>query len=311
MRCQYCMAENMHFLPKLARMTANEIITLAHNFIDRGVTRIRLTGGEPLTHPDVITIADNIGSRLGATQSGTLRELTLSTNGALLHKFAAPLCAAGIRRVNISMDTRDPAAFAGITRGGALADVDRGIDAAQSAGLAIKINMVAMRGFNQDQLLPMLEFCNNRGLDLTLIEAMPVGDVDMAMRDAFILMDEFLRPIGGKSALHAVDLRTGGPARYFSTAIAPRVRIGLITALSNNFCAQCNRIRVTASGRVYMCLGQDSHVDLLAPLRAGNTAEFDDRLDLAMRRKSAHHDFDAYSSTTPYAVARHMSVTGG
>jgi GTP 3',8-cyclase len=307
MRCRYCMAEDMQFLPKAQRLSTDEIITIGHRLIDRGITKIRLTGGEPLVHPDIVPIAEALGSRLN---SG-LEELTLSSNGARLTEFAEPLFAAGIKRVNISLDTLDAAAFADVTRGGKLADVLMGIAEAKAAGMAIKINMVALAQLNKDMLLPMLRWCTDNGHDLTIIEWMPVGDIDRAMAEQFIALDDFLAPIGRIAALQPIGHKSGGPARYYAHPDYPGIKIGLISALSNNFCASCNRIRISVDGRIYPCLGHEEFIDLRAALRGTDPQAFDTEIDRALLRKPLRHDFSVGAAAPSFAVARHMSVTGG
>ncbi len=307
MRCQYCMAEDMQFLPSSDRLTTDEIISLAHKFVDRGISKIRITGGEPLVHPDIIAIAQGIGSRIG---SG-LEEVSLSTNGALLVRYASALFSAGIRRINISLDTLDAQTFSAITRGGKLDQVLCGIKAAQDAGISVKINMVAMCTVNPAMLLPMLDFCQTQHLGLTIIESMPIGDTGGQMASEFIAMNEFLYPIGGMQAMIPIAYHSAGPARYYRLADYPGLKIGIISAISNNFCDNCNRIRVTASGRVYMCLGKEDHVDLRAALRTDDAALIDAKIDLALRRKPARHNFEDFIGTHDAAVSRHMNVTGG
>lgn len=307
MRCRYCMAKDMQFLPKTQRLSTDEIIQIGQRLIDRGISKIRLTGGEPLVHPDIVPIAQVLGQHIGQG----LDELTLSTNGARLVDYAAPLFAAGIKRVNISLDTLDPVMFDFLTRGGKLVEVLAGIAAAKTAGMSIKINMVALAQSNAAMLVPMLDWCADEGHDLTLIEWMPVGDIDRAMADQFIPLSEFLTPIGGMVALIPNSHNSGGPARYFNHPDYPSLKIGLISALSNNFCSNCNRIRISADGRIYPCLGHEDFIDLRAALRCNDSSTFDTEIDRALRRKPLRHEFIVGKHAPDFAVARHMSVTGG
>lgn len=303
LRCRYCMAEHMRFLPKRDILSLEEVAQLADIFIARGVRHIRLTGGEPLVRRGILDLVGWIGARIG----DGLDELTLTTNGTQLEQFAAGLHGAGVRRINVSLDSRRPERFAHITRGGELVNVLRGIEAARDAGLAVKINMVALAGLNEDQLLPMLDYCAGAGCDLTLIETMPLGEVEADRSDHYMPLHHFIAPLREMHALYPVEKRTGGPARYFAIEDSP-VTLGLITPLSDNFCATCNRIRLTVEGRVYMCLGQDDHVDLRAALR--DAGDVDGLIDLALAGKPRAHDFHIERKSTP-AVARHMSATGG
>lgn len=303
LRCRYCMAETMTFLPRSAVLTIEEMGDLAERFVARGIRRIRLTGGEPLVRRGI----DMLAGRLGALVGDGLDELTLTTNGMRLAEHAAMLAAAGVRRVNVSLDTLDAAAFRHITRVGDLAVALRGIAAARAAGLSVKINMVALAGLNEDQLLPMLDFCAANGCDLTLIETMPLGEVEADRSAHFIPLHRFVAPLRTERAIWPVDKRTGGPARYFAIEDSP-VTLGLITPLSDNFCATCNRIRLTVEGRIYMCLGRDDHVDLRAALRDGG--DVDGLIDTALAGKPRAHDFRIERKSAP-AVARHMSATGG
>ncbi|WP_067105432.1 GTP 3',8-cyclase MoaA [Sphingopyxis granuli] len=303
LRCHYCMAETMTFLPRSAVLTIEEMGDLAERFVARGIRRIRLTGGEPLVRRGI----DMLAGRLGALVDDGLDELTLTTNGMRLAEHAAMLAAAGVRRVNVSLDTLDAAAFRHITRVGDLAVALRGIAAARAAGLSVKINMVALAGLNEDQLLPMLDFCAANGCDLTLIETMPLGEVEADRSAHFIPLHRFVAPLRAERAIWPVDKRTGGPARYFAVEDSP-VTLGLITPLSDNFCATCNRIRLTVEGRIYMCLGRDDHVDLRAALRDGG--DVDGLIDTALAGKPRAHDFRIERKSAP-AVARHMSATGG
>jgi cyclic pyranopterin phosphate synthase len=303
LRCRYCMAEDMQFLPKPAVLSIEEMAELAERFVARGIRRIRLTGGEPLVRRGIDTLAIRLGTLIG----NGLDELTLTTNAMRLAEHAPMLAAAGVRRVNVSLDTLDRQGFRHITRVGDLDVALAGIAAARRAGLAVKINMVALAGLNEDQLLPMLDWCAVHGCDLTLIETMPLGEVEEDRSDHYIPLHQFIAPLRDAHALYPLDRRTGGPARYFAVENSP-VTLGLITPLSDNFCATCNRIRLTVEGRVYMCLGQDDHVDLRAALRDGG--DVDGLIDRALAGKPRAHDFHIEPQARP-AVTRHMSATGG
>ncbi len=301
MRCRYCMAEDMIFLPRSEILTLEEIIGLANAFIDRGMTRIRLTGGEPLARRGAIDVAQEIGKRIG----NGLSELTITTNATRLREFAHALAGAGIARINISLDTRDPDKFRHISRTGDLARVLDGIDAADEAGMAVKINMVALKGLNDHEIPDMLRWCGERGFDLTLIETMPLGAVD-DREDRFLPLSAISDALLDQFDLVASTHRTGGPARYMHLP-AFGTKLGLISPLTRNFCDSCNRIRVSASGQLYMCLGHEDHVDLRAALRSGSATALDDCVAIAMRQKPRRHDFHI---ATP-ATRRHMNATGG
>jgi GTP 3',8-cyclase len=304
LRCRYCMAETMRFLPKSDILTLEEIARLADIFIARGVTRIRLTGGEPLVRRGIADLVGELGARIGRG----LDELTLTTNGTQLAGHAAQLRDAGIRRVNVSLDSRREDRFRHITRRGDLAQVIAGIDAAAAAGLAIKINMVALNGVNEDEIGAMLAWCAGRGFDLTLIETMPLGDVEEDRTLHYLPLDSVRRRLEESFTLIPTLVRTGGPARYFDVA-GSSIRLGLITPLTGNFCDGCNRIRVAATGTVYGCLGHDQKVELRDLLRFGGPAAVDEALDRLLAGKPRGHDF-RIDAPRP-AVARHMSVTGG
>ncbi|NIJ38459.1 cyclic pyranopterin phosphate synthase [Sphingopyxis panaciterrae] len=305
LRCRYCMAEDMSFLPKSAVLSIEEMAELAERFVARGIRRIRLTGGEPLVRRGIDTLA----MRLGAMIGHGLDELTLTTNGMRLAEQAPMLAAAGVRRINVSLDTLDPAAFRHITRVGDVAVALDGIAAARAAGIDVKINMVALAGLNEDQLLPMLDYCAAAGCDLTLIETMPLGEIAEDRSDHYIPLHAFIAPLRADRFIYPVDKRTGGPARYFAVEGSP-VTLGLITPLSDNFCTTCNRIRLTVEGRIYMCLGQDDHIDLRTALRDGGIGTVDGLIDRALAGKPRAHDFHIERESKP-AVARHMSATGG
>lgn len=302
LRCRYCMAERMTFLPRSELLTLEELVQVADAFIARGVTRIRLTGGEPLVRRGVGELVRWLGQRLG----DGLEELTLTTNGTLLARFAADLHAAGVRRVNVSLDSLDPARFRHITRRGELGDVLGGIAAAQAAGLKVKLNMVALKGLNEDEIAPMARWCAAEGHDLTLIETMPLGTVEDDRTDLYLPLDAVKRRLEQSFTLTPSLSRTGGPARYYDVSELG-LRLGLITPLTGNFCTGCNRVRVAATGTVYGCLGQDQRIELRDLLRAGQP--LDDALDALMLAKPKGHDF--HIGAPHPAVARHMSVTGG
>ena len=304
LRCRYCMAETMRFLPKTDILALEEIVLLADIFIARGVTRIRLTGGEPLVRRGVEDLVARLGARIGRG----LDELTVTTNGTQLARYARLLRAAGIRRVNVSLDSRRDDRFRHITRGADLGRVMAGIDAADAAGLAIKINLVALRGVNEDEIGDMLAWCAGRGFDLTLIETMPLGAVEEDRTRHYLPLDSVRRRLEERFALIPSLVRTGGPARYFDVG-GTSVRLGLITPLTGNFCDGCNRIRVAATGTVYGCLGHDQKVELRDLLRLGGRAAVDAALDRLLAGKPRRHDF-RIDAPRP-AVARHMSVTGG
>jgi GTP 3',8-cyclase len=304
LRCRYCMAETMHFLPKRDILTLEEIALLADIFIARGVTRIRLTGGEPLVRRGVADLVGKLGERIGRG----LDELTMTTNGTQLAVHAKQLHAAGIRRVNVSLDSRREDRFRHITRHGDLGQVMAGIDAAAAAGLGIKINMVGLKGLNEDEIEDMLAWCAGRGFDLTLIETMPLGDVGEDRTAHYLPLDAVRRRLEDRFTLIPTLARTGGPARYFEVG-GTAIRLGLITPLTGNFCEGCNRIRVAATGTVYGCLGHDQKVELRDLLRCGGRGAVDEALDRLLAGKPRGHDF-RIDAPTP-AVARHMSVTGG
>jgi GTP 3',8-cyclase len=302
LRCRYCMAETMTFLPRAELLTLEEFVVLADAFIARGVTRIRLTGGEPLVRRGIGDLVRWLGERLG----NGLEELTLTTNGTQLARFATDLFAAGVRRVNVSLDSLDPGRFRHITRRGDLGQVLAGIAAAKAAGLCVKINMVALKGLNADEIEAMARWCAAEGHDLTLIETMPLGLVEEDRTDLYLPLDAVKRTLEERFTLVPSLRRSGGPARYYDVAELG-LKLGLITPLTGNFCTGCNRVRVTATGTVYGCLGQDQKVELRDPMRAGDS--LDAALDALMRAKPKGHDF--HIAAPRPAVARHMSVTGG
>ncbi|OYW85387.1 MAG: cyclic pyranopterin phosphate synthase [Sphingobium sp. 32-64-5] len=269
---------------------------------------MRLTGGEPLVRRDFGDLAHRIGRHL---RGGALDELTLTTNGTRLAHHAEDLVAAGIRRINVSIDSLDPETYALITRGGAIATVLDGIRAAKDAGLRIKINMVALKGLNDRDYLPMLRWCAQEGHDLTLIETMPLGEIDEDRTDRYLPLSHAVDQIAAAYPLIPASFRTGGPARYFEAAALPGIRLGLITPLSNNFCAGCNRMRLTCEGKIFMCLGHEDHVDLKTAYRTGGIAAVDAALDRAIVAKPLAHDFAIGPDRISGSTRRHMSVTGG
>lgn len=306
-RCVYCMSEHMEFLPRRDLLSLAELDRLCSAFIARGVRKLRLTGGEPLVRKDIMTLVKSLGRHL---DNGSLDELTMTTNGSQLERFAGDLAAAGIRRINVSMDSLDPERFRAITRRGELAPVLRGIEAAKAAGIKIKINTVALRGINDDGFQDMVAWSHERGHDITFIEAMPMGDIGEDRTDRFLSLGTVRQWLAQRWSLEPLEIRTGGPATYVRVTQTGG-RVGFITPLTHNFCETCNRVRITCTGTLFMCLGQEDAVDLRAPLRA---SEGDDLLHTAINdaiaRKPKGHDFAIERLATP-AVARHMSVTGG
>ena len=303
-RCRYCMAEDMHFRPSDELLSFHEIETLADLLVERGVTKLRLTGGEPLVRRGILDLVERLGARIGHG----LDELTLTTNGSQLAGAAERLFASGVRRVNVSLDSLHADRFAHITRRGRLDQVLAGIAAAKAAGLKVKINMVALRDLNQDEIEPMLRWCGEQGFDLTVIETMPLGEVEEDRTTHYLPLSEVKRKLEGQFTLVPSLARTGGPARYFDIAELG-VRLGLITPISDNFCSGCNRIRVTATGAAYACLGHEGKVELRELLRSGDLAAAAAALDALVAAKPERHRFDIAASTP--AVERHMSVTGG
>ncbi|BBF70852.1 GTP 3',8-cyclase MoaA [Sphingomonas bisphenolicum] len=305
LRCRYCMAEKMQFLPKNQVLTLEEIALLADLFIARGIRKIRLTGGEPLVRRDIGDLVRRIGRHIGAE----LEELTLTTNGTRLADHAEMLADAGVRRINVSLDSRDPERFAHVTRGGKIDQVFAGLDGARAAGLAVKINMVALKGVNDDEILPMLRWCGEEGFDLTLIETMPLGNTGEDRTDHYLPLTLVADRIRAEHALTPLSHRTGGPARYHAVE-GMGIKLGLITPLTQNFCADCNRIRMTCEGKIFMCLGHEDHVDFKAALREGGLTAVEPLIDRALRLKPAAHDF-RIGAGEGAATQRHMSVTGG
>lgn len=307
-RCVYCMAENMTFLPKRDLLSLEELDRLCSAFVARGVRRLRLTGGEPLVRKDVMTLFRSLSRHLA---SGALDELTVTTNGSQLARHAADLAAVGVKRINVSLDTLDAGRFRAITRWGDLADVLRGIDAAQAAGLAVKINAVALKGVNEDEIETLIRWAHGRGMDISFIEVMPLGDIEPSRLDQYLPLSLVRARLMDRFTLEESDHRTAGPARYVGVRETGG-RIGFITPMTHNFCESCNRVRITCTGTLYMCLGQDDAADLRAPLRASeaNEALFA-AIDRAIARKPRGHDFVIDRRSKRPAVSRHMSMTGG
>ncbi len=309
LRCVYCMSEDMTFLPKAEILSLEELDRLCAAFIRLGTTKIRITGGEPLVRRDVMRLMESLGARLG--QPGGLQELTVTTNGTQLAKHAETLVRAGVRRINVSLDTLVAAKFAAMTRWGKIEKTLDGIFAARAAGLAIKINAVAMKGVNEDEFDSMLAWCGEHGFDLCLIETMPLGEIDGDRTDQYLPLSTVRTNLRKNWTLEDTDYVTGGPARYYTVAETGR-RIGFITPLTHNFCESCNRVRLTCTGTLYMCLGQDDSADFRRVLRSGcSDDELDAAIVAAIARKPKGHDFIIDRNHNRPAVARHMSVTGG
>lgn len=299
------MSEAMTFLPRDRLLTLEEIALIAERFIARGTTKIRLTGGEPLVRRDLIDLTRRLGRHIGQG----LDELTMTTNAMRLAEHAEALFDAGIRRVNVSLDSRDPETFRYITRHGDVRQVLAGIDAARAAGMAVKINMVALKDLNDQEIAPMLAWCGEQGLDLSLIETMPLGAVDEDRTDRFLPLTQVFESLQKQFTLTRDTHSTGGPARYWRVGEHGN-RLGLISPLTANFCDGCNRVRLTTEGQLYMCLGHEDRVDLKAALRSGGIPALDAAIDDALVHKPARHDFRIARGAAP-AVSRHMSVTGG
>jgi GTP 3',8-cyclase len=308
-RCVYCMAEEMTFLPKAELLSLEEMDRLCSAFVARGVKKLRLTGGEPLVRRNIMWLFRALSRHL---ESGALEELTVTTNGSQLAKYADELAALGVRRINVSIDTLDPAKFEKITRWGKLDQVLKGVEAAKKAGLRIKINAVALRGVNDDEFNDLVAWCGGEGHDLTFIEVMPMGEIgDQARLDQYMPLSMVRAKLNERFTLTDTDERTGGPARYVRCTETGG-RIGFITPLTHNFCESCNRVRLTCTGTLYMCLGQADAADLRAPLRASPAdALLMAAIDEAISRKPKGHDFVIDRRSKTPAVARHMSVTGG
>jgi GTP 3',8-cyclase len=307
-RCVYCMSEHMTFLPKRDLLSLEELDRLCTAFVRRGVKKLRVTGGEPLVRKNIMWLFRSLGRHL---ETGALEELTLTTNGSQLDKFAADLKAAGVKRINVSLDTLDPAKFKAITRWGNMETVLRGVDAAEKAGLSVKINTVALKGVNEDEIEALLRFAHGRGADMTLIETMPLGDIEGDRTSQYLPLSLVRARLLDRFTLEESPHRTGGPARYVRVKETGG-RLGFITPLTHNFCESCNRVRVTCTGTLYMCLGQEDAADLRAPLRSSpDDAALDAAIVEAIARKPKGHDFVIDRRTKRPAVTRHMSVTGG
>lgn len=308
LRCVYCMSKNMTFLPKRELLTLEELDRVCTAFVARGVRKLRLTGGEPLVRRDLMKLIESLSRHLA---SGALDELTLTTNGTLLERFAGELAGNGVRRINVSLDSLVPDRFRAITRRGDLAQVLRGIEAARLAGLKVKINTVALKGVNEDEIMPMLEWAHGEGMDMTLIEVMPMGEIEPGRLDQYLPLSVVRERLSERYTLTHLAERTGGPARY-ARVEETGGKLGFITPLTHNFCESCNRVRLTCTGQLYMCLGQEDAADLRMPLRASPD---DERLvaaiDEAITRKPKGHDFVIDRQHSGPAVPRHMSVTGG
>jgi cyclic pyranopterin phosphate synthase len=307
-RCVYCMSEDMTFLPKRDLLTLEELDRLCSAFVDRGVRKLRITGGEPLVRRDIMTLFETLSRHLA---TGALDELTVTTNGSMLTRYAEQLVGYGVRRINVSLDTLDANKFKTITRWGDLGKVLAGIEAARAAGLQVKINTVALKGVNDDEIETLLEWAHGLGMDLTLIEVMPLGEIEPQRVDQFLPLSQVRARLQDHYTLKDLDDRTGGPARYVRIAETGG-RLGFITPMTHNFCESCNRVRVTCTGQLYMCLGQEDSADLRTPLRISEANDrLNEAIDSAIARKPRGHDFVIDRRRTRPAVGRHMSVTGG
>jgi cyclic pyranopterin phosphate synthase len=307
-RCVYCMAEDMTFLPKRDLLTVEELDRLCSVFVEKGVHKLRITGGEPLVRRDIMTLFRSLSRHL---RSGALDELTVTTNGSQLARYADELADCGVRRVNVSLDTLDPAKFRTITRWGDLSKVLSGVEAAQRAGLRVKVNAVALKGVNEDEIGDLMVWAHGRGLDLTLIEVMPLGEIEPTRIDQFIPLSVVRARLLDRYTLIDLDERTGGPARYVRVKETGG-KLGFITPLTHNFCESCNRVRLTCTGKLYMCLGREDAADLRTPLRqSGSNDRVGQAIDEAISRKPKGHDFVIDRRRNRPSVSRHMSVTGG
>ena len=307
-RCVYCMSEDMNFLPKKDLLTLEELDRLCTAFVARGTRKLRITGGEPLVRREIMTLFRSLSRHL---VSGALEELTVTTNGSQLAKYASQLADCGVKRINVSLDTLDAAKFRKVTRWGDLAKVIEGIDAAQKAGLAVKINAVALAGVNDGEFETLIEWAHGRGMDMTFIEVMPLGEIDGQRADQYLPLNQVRAKLMERFTLTDIAYQTGGPARYVRVKETGG-RLGFITPLTHNFCESCNRVRVTCTGTLYMCLGQEDAADLRTPLRASEGNELlNSAIERAIARKPKGHDFIIDRTTRRPAVGRHMSVTGG
>ena len=306
-RCHYCMPEKQRFLPHSELLEYSEIALLANRFIAHGIRKIRLTGGEPLLRRDIEVLIRELG---GHVHAGRLDELTLTTNGSRLSEFAPVLAEAGVKRINVSMDSLDQKMFKEITRGGDLSQVLAGIATAKQHSISIKINMVALKEQNQADVLPMAKYCADGGFDLAIIETMPLGDGVSGREDRFIAIDDFIAPLRDQYEMTALPYRSAGPARYWQ--VAPLgLRLGLITPMSNNFCDDCNRLRLTTDGKIFMCLGSNMHVDFKKAMRDEGMPAVDRLLQQALRLKPERHDFERQMAQPDLRLSRHMNATGG
>ena len=307
-RCVYCMAEDMTFLPKADVLTLEELDEVCSAFVARGVRKLRMTGGEPLVRRNIMSLFRSLSRHL---ETGALEELTLTTNGSQLSRFADELADIGVKRINVSLDTLDNDKFTAITRWGRLDQVREGLAAAKAAGLAIKINTVALRGVNDDEFDRLVRWCGDEGFDITFIEVMPMGEIGETRLDQYMPLSMVRARLNESWTLTDIDYATGGPARYVRVEETGG-RIGFITPLTHNFCESCNRVRLTCTGTLYMCLGQEDAADLRTPLRADdNGAALMDTIDEAIGRKPKGHDFIIDRRRRSPSVSRHMSVTGG
>jgi len=307
-RCVYCMSEHMTFLPKRDLLTLEELDRMCSAFVDKGVRRLRITGGEPLVRRNIMQLFRSLSRHL---DSGALDEVTVTTNGSQLSKYAQELVDCGVRRINVSMDTLDADKFKAITRWGDLNKVLAGLDAAKAAGLKIKINAVALKGVNESEIDDLIRFSHGEGFDLTLIETMPLGDIEGDRTDQYLSLSTLRSDLQERWTLEDIDYRTGGPARYMRVAETGG-RVGFITPMTHTFCESCNRVRLTCTGKLYLCLGQDDAADLRMPLRTGSGPEaLYAAIDEAIGRKPKGHDFIIDRQSKRPSVGRHMSVTGG
>jgi GTP 3',8-cyclase len=307
-RCTYCMAEDMVFLPKKDLLTLEELDRLCSAFIEKGVRKLRLTGGEPLVRKNIMQFVRSLSRHLA---SGALEELTLTTNGSQLSKYASELADCGVRRINVSLDTLDPSKFKEITRWGDITKTLEGVSAAQAAGIKVKINAVALKNFNDEEIPDLMLWAHGRGMDLTLIETMPLGEISEDRTDQYLPLSQMRAALSKRFTLNDIPYKTGGPARYVEVAETGG-RLGFITPMTHNFCESCNRVRLTCTGTLYMCLGQEDAADLRAPLRASEGNELvSAAIDEAIGRKPKGHDFVIDRVSKKPAMARHMSVTGG
>jgi GTP 3',8-cyclase len=307
-RCVYCMSEDMNFLPKRDVLSLEELDRLASAFVELGTRKLRITGGEPLVRRDIMRLFRLLSRHLAA---GTLDELTLTTNGSQLARFVSELAECGVKRVNVSLDTLDPSKFRAITRWGELGKVIAGIDAAQTAGLAVKINAVALKGVNDKEAFKLVEWAHGRSAEITFIEVMPLGEIDEGRIDQYLPLSQLRATLSTRLTLTPSRFTSGGPARYYDVA-ETKGRLGFITPLTHNFCESCNRVRVTCTGTLFMCLGQEDAADLRSPLRRSESnVHVNEEIRSAIMRKPKGHDFVIDRATSRPAVGRHMSVTGG